>query len=149
MRAVIQRVKTSSVVVDKETVGSINKGFNVLLGISKEDSMEDAIYLRDKIVNLRVFEDEQGKLNKSLKEVNGELLVVSQFTLYGDCRKGRRPNFMEALGGEEAKELYLKFVELCKEEISIVQTGVFGAHMIVEIENDGPVTLIIDSKKNF
>lgn len=149
MRAVIQRVKTSKVIVDKEIVGSINEGFNVLLGISKEDGIEDVVYLRDKIVNLRVFEDEQGKLNKSLKEVNGQLLIISQFTLYGDCRKGRRPNFMEALGGKEAEELYLKFVELCKEEIPIVQTGVFGAHMTVEIENDGPVTLIIDSKKNF
>jgi len=149
MRVVIQRVKTSSVVVENKIVGSINKGFNVLLGISKEDNFEDAKYLRDKIVNLRVFEDAQGKLNKSLKEENGELLIISQFTLYGDCRKGRRPNFMEALGGYEAKELYFKFVELCKEEIPIVQTGVFGAHMIVEIENDGPVTLIIDSKKTF
>lgn len=149
MRAVIQRVKTSRVIVDKEIVGSISEGFNVLLGISKEDSIKDVVYLRDKIVNLRVFEDEQGKLNKSLKEVNGQLLIISQFTLYGDCRKGRRPNFMEALGGEEAEELYLKFVELCKEEISIVQNGVFGAHMTVEIDNDGPVTLIIDSKKNF
>lgn len=149
MRAVVQRVKYSSVIVDNKIVGEIGKGFNVLLGISKDDTIEDVKYLKDKIVNLRVFEDDDGKLNKSLKEVNGELLIVSQFTLYGDCRKGRRPNFMEALGGEEAEKLYLEFVNLCKDELSKVETGVFGAEMLVDIKNDGPVTLIIDSKKIF
>ncbi|MGY0375089.1 D-aminoacyl-tRNA deacylase [Clostridium sp. JNZ J1-5] len=149
MRAVVQRVKHSNVIVDNKIVGEIGKGFNVLLGISKDDTIEDVKYLKDKIVNLRVFEDDDGKLNKSLKEVNGELLIVSQFTLYGDCRKGRRPNFMEALGGEEAEKLYLEFVNLCKDELSKVETGVFGAEMLVDIKNDGPVTLIIDSKKVF
>lgn len=149
MRAVVQRVKHSNVIVDNKIVGEIGKGFNVLLGISKDDTIEDVKYLKDKIVNLRVFEDDDGKLNKSLKEVNGELLIVSQFTLYGDCRKGRRPNFMEALGGEEAEKLYLEFVNLCKDELSKVETGVFGAEMLVDIKNDGPVTLIIDSKKIF
>ncbi|MCY6958574.1 D-aminoacyl-tRNA deacylase [Clostridium brassicae] len=149
MRAVVQRVSSSSVMVNGEVVGKIKKGFNVLLGISKDDTMEDVRYLKDKIINLRVFEDEDEKLNKSLKDVEGEILVVSQFTLYGDCRKGRRPNFMQALGGEEAEKLYLEFIEACKEEIDIVETGVFGAHMKVDIQNDGPVTLMIDSKKNF
>lgn len=149
MRAVVQRVKYSSVTVDNKVVGEINEGFNVLLGISKDDTIEDAKYLKDKIVNLRVFEDEEGKLNKSLIEVGGQLLVISQFTLYGDCRKGRRPNFMEALGGEAAEELYLEFLRLCKEELGEVQAGIFGAEMLVDIKNHGPVTLMIDSKKMF
>lgn len=149
MRAVVQRVTSSTVTVDGEIIGSIGKGFNVLLGISKDDNIEDVKYLKDKIINLRVFEDENGKLNKSLKEVNGEMLVVSQFTLYGDCRKGRRPNFMQALGGEEAENLYLEFVTACREEIDVVETGGFGAEMLVDIKNDGPVTLIIESKKTF
>lgn len=149
VRAVVQRVTSSTVTVDGEIIGSIGKGFNVLLGISKDDNIEDANYLKDKIINLRVFEDENGKLNKSLKEVNGEILVVSQFTLYGDCIKGRRPNFMQALGGEEAERLYLEFVDACREEIDVVETGKFGAEMLVDIKNDGPVTLIIESKKTF
>lgn len=149
MRAVIQKVNFSSVEVDGKVVGKIEKGFNVLLGITKEDSEEDIKYLRDKIVNLRIFEDDTGKMNKSLKDVNGELLVISQFTLYGDCRRGRRPNFMNALNGEEAEKLYNEFVVQCKEEIDKVETGVFGAYMKVSIENDGPVTIIIDSKKVF
>lgn len=149
MRAVIQKVNFSSVEVDGKVVGKIEKGFNVLLGITKEDSEEDIKYLRDKIVNLRIFEDETGKMNKSLRDVNGELLVISQFTLYGDCRRGRRPNFMNALNGEEAEKLYNEFVMQCKEEIDKVETGVFGAYMKVSIENDGPVTIIIDSKKVF
>lgn len=149
MRAVVQKVTSSKVVVEDKIVGQIKEGYNVLLGISKEDTLEDAIYLRDKIVNLRVFEDEEGKLNNSLLDVKGELLIISQFTLYGDCRKGRRPNFMQALGGEEAKILYEKFIELCKENISIVESGVFGADMEVSIENSGPVTILLDSKKSF
>lgn len=149
MRAVVQRVISSTVTVEGEIIGNIGKGFNILLGISKDDNIEDVKYLKDKIINLRVFEDENGKLNKSLKEVNGEILVVSQFTLYGDCRKGRRPNFMQALGGEEAEKLYLEFVAACREEIDVVETGKFGAEMLVDIKNDGPATLIIESKKTF
>lgn len=149
MRAVVQRVKYSKVVVGGNTIGEINKGFNVLLGVSREDTLEDVKYMKDKIINLRVFEDEEGKLNKSLLDVDGELLIVSQFTLYGDCRKGRRPSFIEALGGDDANNLYREFVRLCKEDIKKVETGEFGAEMMVTIENDGPVTLLIDSKKNF
>ncbi|MBU5590969.1 D-tyrosyl-tRNA(Tyr) deacylase [Clostridium sp. MSJ-4] len=149
MRAVIQRVLNSSVTVEGKVISSIGTGFNILLGISKEDTIEDAKYLRDKILNLRVFEDEEGKMNKSLMEVSGEILIVSQFTLYGDCRKGRRPNFMNALSGEEAEKLYEHFVSLCKECDLKVETGVFGADMKVSIENDGPVTLILESKKTF
>lgn len=149
MRAVVQRVKSSCVIVENKEVGKINKGLNVLIGISKDDTMEDIIYLRDKILNLRIFEDEDGKLNKSLLEVGGELLIVSQFTLYGDCRKGRRPNFMEALGGDKAENLYNTFVSECRKILSKVETGIFGADMDVHIQNDGPVTLLLDSKKTF
>lgn len=149
MRAVVQRVKKSSVEVDGKVIGKIDKGLNVLLGINEEDKEEDIKYLVDKIVNLRIFEDEQGKMNKSLLDVNGELIVISQFTLYGDCRKGRRPNFMKALGGNEAEQLYNKFVDECKNFIKDVQTGEFGANMEVTIINDGPVTLLLESKKDF
>ena len=149
MRAVVQRVTSSSVRVDGKIVGQIDKGLMVLLGISKGDTEEDITYLKEKLLNLRIFEDHQEKMNLSLKDVNGELLIVSQFTLYGDCRKGRRPNFMEALSGEEANKLYEIFVEECKKEIPKVETGIFGAMMEVGIINDGPVTLLMDSKKNF
>ncbi len=149
MRAVVQRVKESSVTVDGKVVGSIAKGLNVLLGIAKEDKEEDIIYLKDKIINLRIFEDLQGKMNLSLKDVEGELIIISQFTLYGDCRKGRRPNFMDALGGEDAEELYDSFVQHCKAEGLKVETGVFGAEMEVMIVNDGPVTVLLESKKTF
>lgn len=149
MRAVVQRVAKSSVKVDGNIVGEIAKGFNVLVGISKEDNFDDLNYIKDKVINLRVFEDENGKMNLSLKEVGGSLLIISQFTLYGDCRKGRRPNFMNAQGGDAAKELYDKFVSMCKEENIEVATGIFGANMEVSIVNDGPVTLLLDSKKDF
>jgi len=149
MRAIVQRVLSSSVIIDNEVASKINRGINVLVGISKEDTLEDITYIKDKILSLRIFEDENYKMNKSLLEVNGQLLVVSQFTLYGDCRKGRRPSFSAALSGEEAEKLYNTFISLCKEVIPGVQTGVFGADMIVKIENDGPVTLMLDSKKAF
>ncbi|MGL5066746.1 MAG: D-aminoacyl-tRNA deacylase [Sarcina sp.] len=149
MRAVVQRVTSSKVIVDGIIIGEIGKGFNVLLGISREDTLEDLKYIKDKVINLRVFEDENDKLNLSLKDVGGELLLISQFTLYGDCRKGRRPNFMAAQGGIEAKKLYDIFVDMCKEENIKVETGVFGADMKVSIENDGPVTLLLESKKTF
>lgn len=149
MRVVIQRVKSSKVLVDNEVVGEIGFGLNLLIGISKEDTMDDLKYMKDKILNLRIFEDENEKLNKSLLDVNGEILAISQFTLYGDCRKGRRPNFMEALGGDEAVILYESFVSMLKEAGVKVEIGRFGAYMDVHIQNDGPVTLILDSKKNF
>ena len=149
MRAVVQRVTYSSVEVDGVIVGEINKGFNVLLGISKEDTEEDMKYIKDKIINLRVFSDENDKMNLSLLDIKGELLLISQFTLYGDARKGRRPNFMNALGGEEAKKFYDKFIEMMKETGLKVQTGIFGADMKVDIKNDGPVTILLDSSRNF
>ena len=149
MRAVVQRVTSSKVVVAGQITGAINKGINVLIGISCDDNEEDLKYIRDKIINLRIFEDENFKMNKSLMDIGGEMLVISQFTLYGDCRKGRRPNFMAALGGEEAKKLYDQFVLMIKECGIKVETGIFGADMKVDIQNDGPVTILLDSKKNF
>lgn len=149
MRVIVQRVTYSKVVVDDKIVGEINRGFNILVGISKEDNLEDLKYLKDKILNLRIFEDENEKMNLSLLDVKGDILVISQFTLYGDCRKGRRPNFMEAEGGEKAKALYDEFVVMLKESNLKVETGEFGAHMKVDIQNDGPVTLMLDSKKKF
>lgn len=149
MRAVVQRVNSSKVSVDGLAVGEISKGFNVLLGISKDDTIEDLNYIKDKIINLRVFEDSEDKMNLSLLDIEGEILAISQFTLYGDCRHGRRPNFMNAMGGEEAKELYEQFIELLKTSGLKVEAGKFGAHMVVEIENDGPVTIMLDSKKDF
>ncbi|MBU5485545.1 D-tyrosyl-tRNA(Tyr) deacylase [Clostridium sp. MSJ-11] len=149
MRAVVQRVKMSKVEVDEKTIGSIDKGLNVLLGICKEDTIEDVAYLKDKILNLRIFEDEECKMNKSLLDVGGELLIISQFTLYGDVRKGKRPSFTQALGGEDAKFLYEEFIKQCKEILGNVETGEFGADMEVTIVNDGPVTILLDSKKTF
>lgn len=149
MRAVVQRVSSSKVEVDNKVIGSIKKGLNVLIGISKEDTIEDLNYIKDKILNLRIFEDENEKMNLSLLDIKGEILVISQFTLYGDCRKGRRPNFMNAEGGEKAKEAYDTFVKLLKESNIKIETGEFGADMKVEIQNDGPVTIILDSKKTF
>ena len=149
MRAVVQRVNSSKVEVEGKVIGQIQKGLNVLLGISKEDSDEDIIYMSDKILNLRIFEDENGKLNKSLLDVKGEIIIISQFTLYGDCRRGRRPSFIEALGGDEAEQIYEKFVGKCRDLVGKVETGKFGADMLVSIENDGPVTIIIDSKRKF
>lgn len=149
MRAVVQRVTSSRVSVDGVVIGKIDKGFNVLIGISKDDTVEDLQYIKDKIINLRVFHDENDKMNLSLLDIKGEILAISQFTLYGDCRKGRRPNFMEAKGGEEAKALYEEFIDLLKTSNLKVETGEFGAEMKVEINNDGPVTILLDSKKNF
>lgn len=149
MRAVVQRVTSSSVSVDGNIIGKIGMGFNVLIGISKDDTLEDLKYIKDKVINLRVFQDENDKMNLSLLDVKGEILVISQFTLYGDCRKGRRPNFMEALGGEEANKLYEEFLELLRTSCLKVECGEFGADMKVEINNDGPVTILLDSKRNF
>ncbi|WP_300898677.1 D-aminoacyl-tRNA deacylase, partial [uncultured Clostridium sp.] len=139
----------SSVEVNGEIVGEINNGFNVLLGISKDDTEEDMKYIKEKIINLRVFSDENDKMNLSLLDIKGELLLISQFTLYGDARKGRRPNFMNALGGEEAKRFYDKFIEMMKETGLKIETGIFGADMKVDIKNDGPVTILLDSSKQF
>ena len=149
MRAVVQRVSSAFVKVDKEKISEIEKGLLVLLGIEENDNETDIKYMAEKIVNLRIFEDEADKLNLSLLDVKGEMLVVSQFTLYGDCRKGRRPNFMMAARPETAEKLYISFIEECKKYVENVGTGKFQAEMEVGLVNDGPVTLLIDSKKNF
>ena len=147
MRVVIQRGKNASVEIDGNVNGKINTGFLVLLGIASTDTKQDVDYLVKKVVNLRVFSDENDKMNLSLKDVNGELLVISQFTLYGNCREGNRPSFIEAAKPDVAIPLYEYFVEECKKQISVVETGVFGADMKVSLLNDGPVTIIIESKK--
>ena len=146
MRAVVQRVKESSVNVGSDVIGRIGAGILVFLGISKEDSVDDVYYLFDKILNLRIFEDEHGKMNRSLLEARGDILVVSQFTLLGDCRKGRRPSFTEAADPDKANELYEKFVEKASRRGITVQTGRFRAIMDVHLVNDGPVTLIVESR---
>ncbi len=149
MRAVVQRVKKSRVTVEGNVTGEINKGLMILLGVGQEDSDKDIEYLVEKTMHLRVFEDNDGKMNLSVLEVGGELLVVSQFTLYGDCRKGRRPSYDKAARPEIAKELYEKFVEKCRSYGVNTQTGIFQAEMLVDISNDGPVTLLLDSKREF
>ena len=149
MRVVVQRVINSSVEVDNKIVGKSDKGLMLLVGFTEGDSSKEIDWMVDKVINLRIFQDENDKMNLSVKDVNGEILVISQFTLYGDCRKGRRPNFMNALGGNEAEILYNKFVEMLKETGIKIETGVFGAHMDVSIQNDGPVTILLESKKTF
>ncbi len=146
MKAVVQRVEQAAVKVGGETIARIAKGVVVLLGVAKGDSSEDAAYLANKIAGLRIFEDEQGKMNRSLGEVGGAVLVVSQFTLLGNCRKGRRPSFEQAAPPEQAETLYHEFIERLKTlGVKTVQ-GKFQAHMLVQIYNDGPVTLILESK---
>ncbi|MBK7393493.1 MAG: D-tyrosyl-tRNA(Tyr) deacylase [Chloracidobacterium sp.] len=147
MRAVVQRVSRSSVTVDGEIIGEIGCGLLVLLGVTHADEQRDADYLVDKIINLRIFDDFNGKMNMSLADINGGMLVVSQFTLYGDTRGGRRPSFITAAPGSEAKELYEYFVAKAKDAVEIVATGKFGAMMDVELVNGGPVTIILDSEK--
>ncbi|WP_458412387.1 D-aminoacyl-tRNA deacylase [Schinkia sp. CFF1] len=146
MRVVVQRSKEANVQVNNEIVGRIQSGLVLLVGITHSDTIEDAEYMAEKIVNLRIFEDEEGKMNLSLLDVGGEILSISQFTLYGDCRKGRRPNFMEAAKPDLANELYEKFNECLQAKGVVVETGQFGAMMAVSLINDGPVTLILDSK---
>ena len=149
MRIILQRVKEASVKVEGDVIGQIGKGALVLLGAGKEDSEHDVEYLVDKILNLRIFEDEEGKMNLSVLDSGGEVLVVSQFTLYGDCRKGRRPSFDKAAPPEIAEDLYELFVEKIKERGVKVETGKFRAMMDVHLVNWGPVTLMLDSQKLF
>ncbi len=150
MRGVVQRVKEASVVVDGEVVGRINRGILLLLGVGKDDTEKDLIWLADKVVNLRIFEDETGKMNLSLLDVEGDLLVVSQFTLYGDARKGRRPSFSEAAPPDYGERMYESFVEYVRKRYNLkVETGIFGAMMEVHLINFGPVTILLDSKKLF
>ena len=145
MRAVLTRVNSASVVIDGQTVGAIGKGFLILLGIGPEDTEKECRYLAEKALGLRIFEDENEKMNLSLADVNGEVLVVSQFTLYGNCRKGRRPSFTDAAPPQLGNELYEKFLSICEELGYPPQHGQFGADMKVTSENDGPVTLILDT----
>ena len=145
MRAVLTRVKSASVTIEGEVVGSIGQGFLILLGVGPEDTEKQCRYLAEKALSLRVFEDENGKMNRGLEDVNGQVLVVSQFTLYGNCRKGRRPSFTDAAGPELGNTLYEKFLQICTELGYSPQHGRFGADMKVESINDGPVTLILDT----
>ena len=144
MRIVLQRVNHASVRVDGEICGQIGKGYLVLLGVGQEDTEEDCRRLVDKIINLRIFSDENDKINLSLNDVGGELLVVSQFTLYADCRKGNRPNFIQAGKPDEAERLYNYFVDYCRSKGKHVETGIFAADMKVSLENDGPFTVILE-----
>lgn len=153
MKIVIQRVTQASVDViteiengntTRETIGAINKGFMVLLGVGHEDTKADVDRMVDKMLKLRIFEDEQGKTNLSIQDVHGELLIISQFTLYADCRKGNRPSFVNAAKPEQANELYEYFIEKCKETIPKVESGSFGADMKVSLVNDGPFTIVLE-----
>jgi D-tyrosyl-tRNA(Tyr) deacylase len=147
LRAVVQRVTLARVTVDARVAGEISNGMVVLLGVGREDTAESAAYLAEKIANLRIFADEAGKMNRSLVETGGSALVVSQFTLYGDTRGGRRPSYTQAAPPEEANRLYEEFVRSLCAHVIHVETGVFQAHMEVELVNDGPVTLLLDSEK--
>ena len=147
MRTVVQRVTHASVKVDGQTIGEIGKGFLILLGVAEEDDEAVADKMADKICRLRIFEDENGKTNLSLADVGGEILVVSQFTLYADCKKGNRPSFVKAGNPEKANRLYEYFMERCASHVQTVQHGQFGADMKVELLNDGPFTLMLDSRE--
>ncbi|MGH9462906.1 MAG: D-aminoacyl-tRNA deacylase [Vicinamibacteria bacterium] len=152
MRAVLQRVTSARVQVDENTIGEIGKGLLILLGVSREDAEPDASWLAEKVATLRIFRDSEGRMNLSIKEAGGSALVVSQFTLMGDSRKGRRPSFDKAASPEQAERLYERFVELLRAELGPdleVATGSFGAYMSVSLVNDGPVTLILDSRRSF
>ena len=149
MRAVVQRVSEASVVVDGKTVGQIGPGLVVLLGVAEGDTSADLKYIVEKTVHLRIFEDTEGKMNRSVVDVGGQILAISQFTLLGDCRKGRRPSFIAAAKPEQANALYEEYVHLVRELGVPVETGIFRADMKVHLVNDGPVTIVIDSAKVF
>ena len=148
MRAIIQRVKNASVDVDNNLIGKINQGFLVFVAVNVDDELKDLEYIKNKVMNLRIFEDEDGKMNKSIKDINGEFLVVSQFTLYGDARKGNRPSFINSAKHEKAEEYYERFVEELRRDSGLkVETGQFAADMEISLINDGPVTIQLDSSK--
>jgi D-aminoacyl-tRNA deacylase len=146
MRAVVQRVKEAKVTVGGETAGEITKGLLIFIGIGREDTFRDVSWMVEKIINLRIFETEEGKLDRSVLDVDGALLLVSQFTLYGDCSRGRRPSFSDAMEAAEARRTFDSLVEKTKERVKEVRTGVFQANMDVSLVNEGPVTLILDSR---
>ncbi len=145
MKFIVQRVTNASVSVDNNIVGQINTGFMVLIGVSETDTLDIADKMINKLLNLRIFEDENGKTNLDIKSVNGELLIISQFTLYADCRKGNRPSFVKAGNPQKAEEIYNYIINNCKEKIENVACGIFGAHMEVSLTNHGPFTIILDS----
>ncbi len=147
MKAVLQRVKRATVEVDNQVVGTISNGILVFLGIGTGDTIQDIQWMVDKIVNLRIFEKERGRMNESLIDIGGEVLVVSQFTLYGDCTRGRRPSFSGAMPSAEAKKMFEIFLEKMRERVARVESGIFQAYMDVNLINDGPVTIILDSKE--
>lgn len=149
MRAVVQRVQRAGVDVDGETVGRIDAGLCVLVGVARDDTESDADGLAAKIIGLRIFEDDAGKMNRDVLEAGGAVLAVSQFTLLGDVRKGRRPSFGDAMEPERANTLFERFCTACREQGARVETGRFRAHMMVELTNDGPVTILVDSKRTF
>lgn len=149
MRAVVQKVNQSSVTVEGEVKGAIGAGFMILIGVEEGDTEKDAVYIADKITGLRIFEDEEDKLNLSIEDIGGEILAVSQFTLLADARKGRRPSFTKAARPQQANELYQTIIGRIREKGIHVEEGVFQTHMIVNIENDGPVTILLDSHKLF
>ena len=149
MRAVIQRVSQASVTVAEKTVGAIDQGLMVLLGVAQGDTSKDSAYLADKTAGLRIFEDDDGKMNRSVADIGGSILIISQFTLLGDCRKGRRPGFTDAAPPELADKLYEEYVHALRSQGVTVATGVFRANMQVSLVNDGPVTIMLDSRKQF
>jgi D-tyrosyl-tRNA(Tyr) deacylase len=149
MRAVVQRVSQARVEVDRQVTGAIARGLLVLLGVHRNDTEKDLVWMVDKIQHLRIFEDEQGLMNRSLLDIHGQLLVVSQFTLCGDCRKGRRPSWNDAAPPELAKQLYDQFLQLCRQREIPTESGIFQAMMEVSLTNDGPVTILLDSHKTF
>ncbi len=149
MRAVVQRVHQASVSVHGKTIGAINRGLLIFLGVAADDTEQDINYLGTKIIGLRAFDDHQGKMNLNLRDIDGSVLVVSQFTLYGDCRKGRRPSFTEAARPEQARLWYTRFIEMLRADGLTVHTGSFQEMMDVELINDGPVTFLLDSRRLF
>lgn len=149
MRVVVQRVKRANVVVNSSIIGEISNGLLIFLGVGEDDTEKDVEYMVDKTIGLRIFQDENDKMNLSLKDINGEVLVVSQFTLYGDVRKGKRPSFTKSASPIIGKRLYEEYINRMKEQEIKVQTGEFGADMDISLLNDGPVTILIDSKKEF
>ena len=147
MKFVIQRVNNASVTIDEKTVGKINKGFLVFIGVSNDDTKEIADKMIKKLIGMRIFDDENGKTNLALADVDGELLLVSQFTLYANCKKGNRPSFINAGAPDMANEMYEYIIEKCREMVKVVETGEFGADMKVKLENDGPFTIVLDSEQ--